>query len=216
MSLQCSPGPLCPHRAQTCLPCSCLQTLPVPAQPRRARSGRLRCLRRASLGVLERACPAGAKRAVGAGVRPLQMAGAADPGTREPRHCHPPRGGVPLPGATAGSRGQEGAIPTQNRPGGRVCPCALWPKLPRDGQSTQSSWVVDWSRVPTAPMARQQWKLAKNVVLGSTRLGTAGPGLQGKFPPQGKLRHRKIYLQSSSSSAPVTERGHFFSHGKNN
>lgn len=119
--------------------------------------------------VLERACPPGAKRAVGAGVRPLQMAGAADPGTREPWHCHPPPGGVPL--ARSCRRREvclpcerEGAIPTQNRPGDRVCPCPLLPKLPRDLESLQSSRVTDQSCVPAAAMARQQWKTAKNVV----------------------------------------------------
>ena len=33
-----------PHRAQACLPCSCLQTLPMPAQPTQSRSGWLLCL----------------------------------------------------------------------------------------------------------------------------------------------------------------------------
>lgn len=67
------------------------------------------------------------------------------------------------------------------------------------------------SWVPTAAVARQQWKVAKNVVLSSTRLGSAGPGLpSGSVSLKGKLRHGEVYLQS-----PTSHRGRtLFSPGK--
>lgn len=90
----------------------------------------------------------------------------------------------PLAPRCAGGPGhREGAIPSRSRAG--VCPRALQPQLSRDWHSPQSSWIVDRSHVSAAAMARQPWKMAKNVGLGLTRLEPAGPGLQALSPQRG-------------------------------
>lgn len=181
-------------------PFSRLQILPVPAQPTRSRSGWLLCLRRASLGPHERG---GSSRAGGSGAsvptRCQAGGGRRCETAADGRRCRPwHEGAVALPPSPGGGplaqsyrrelrlpRGWEGAIPTQNRPRDRVCSCPLQHKLPRDWQSPQSSWVMDWSSVLAAAMTRQQWKMAKNVVLGSTGHRTTGPGPQGLCPHRG-------------------------------
>lgn len=83
--------------------------------------------------------------AVGAGVRPLQMAGAADPGTRELRRCHhhhqhPPGGGPSLPPNAAAPTPPARSRPHPAQPRGpRVCPRPPRPTLPRGWQSPPRS-----------------------------------------------------------------------------
>jgi len=182
-------GPRDPHRPQTCLP------LLLPANP--SPRGPAPAARSA------RAVPASVRRswraeggASGASVptRCQARGGRRCETAADGRRCGPwHEGAVALPPSPGrgGSprrellleprlhRGREGAIPTQNRPGDRVCPCPLWPRLPEGWQSPRSSWVTDRSRVPAVGMARQQWKMANNAALGSSRLGNASPGLQG-------------------------------------
>lgn len=149
------PTPSCsdlPFPSPACKSCPCL---PSPRGP--APAGCSACAVPASVrtsaagargrGVLERACPPGAKRAVGAGVRPLQMAGAEDPGTREPWHCHPPREGVPLPRATAGSCVSlvVGKVPSPPKtgPGTGSVPVPFSTSSPGTGRARRApgSWI---------------------------------------------------------------------------
>lgn len=170
-----------PHRAEPCSPRSCPHTLPSPCGP-------------ALAGCSASAGPARAMRGGGVWSQrahpvPGHRCGDAADGRRY-RHWHeapaalPPSPGAPsLRDASGDPRDREGAIPTHSRAG--VCPCGPWPQLPRDWQNPQSSWVVDRSHVSAAAMARQQWKMAKNVGLDLTRLEPAGPGLQALSPQRG-------------------------------
>lgn len=178
---------LVPMVPRPAFPCSCLQTLPVPAQPTRSRSGWLLCLRRANLGPRKRGRSSRAAGGWCGGV----VSGAWEPtrcqargGRRcetaaDGRRCRPwHEGAAALPPSPGGGRDWGGgslhpelclpcdwerAIPTQNKPGDRICPCRLQPELPRDLENQQSSWVMDASGVPAAAMARQQWKRAKKM-----------------------------------------------------
>lgn len=162
---------------------------------------------------LELGSPPGAKRAVGAGVRPLQMADAADPGTRELRHCHPPRGGG------GGGRFTQSCVslvtgkepsPPKTSPGTGFVPVTFSPSSPgtwRTGRAPGS-----WMR---AASPRRRWP--DNSGRGPKKCGfrldqawECWSRPAGTVSPRGKLRHRGIYRQSPSGSAPVTGRGRLF------
>lgn len=95
------------------------------------------------------------------------------------RAAVPPYPGPEPPGAAGDPRG---AIPTLGRAGAR--PCAPGPG-PQGLAEPAEPWVVEQSHVSAAAVARQQWKMAKNVGLGLTRLEPAGPGLQALSPQRG-------------------------------
>lgn len=99
----------------------------------------------------------------------------------------PSPGALSSPDAAGDPGDREGAVPTLSRDG--LCPCAPWPQLPREWQNPQSSRAVDRSHISAAAVARQQWKMAKNVALDLTRLEPAGPGLQA-LSPRGETEAR--------------------------
>lgn len=122
--------------APACKPCPA--SLRLAALPHRASPGPGERVRSSggAWGVLEQTWPPGAKHAVGAGVRPLQMAAPQTLAWRSHGTVTSPQGPRREPHLPCD---REGAIPTQNAPRMQVCPCPLQPKHQGTGRARMAA-----------------------------------------------------------------------------
>lgn len=132
-------SPSCPDLPSLLLPANPARACPAQAGPLRPAALPAPCQPRGSGASVPSRCQAGGGRrcetaADGRRCRPWHEGATALP---------PSPGGVPLPGAAAGSRGQEGAIPTQNGLGTGSVAVPFGPSSPGMGRARRApgSWI---------------------------------------------------------------------------